>query len=822
MDKQNEQQSNFKKLVVDFLTAAMFWFGYGFDVIPVLPGTKKPAEKWDPWFNNRAPQKVYDYWTKHPDQEVGFIVGDGIIVFDADNPESSAALAEIETNFGLSPKMVVKTTKGEHHYFRRAPDTIAKSDSHDSEKYPDRIDIKTGRALIILPISTGKTLHILTTENKAELSEATQEFIDAICHHNGRSVPSGLQELTTPKEKTAETSLYKVEELLNTVDPDCGYDDWLRVGMAVFHETNGSEEGMALYDRWSRKGEKYKNISEIEAKWRSFSVDMINPVTIGTLIKMAADADADVAIIMGDGFEGDESKLAHANGTVKRLMERVEDDFGAPLEPDSLEALAVIKKNDPAKFVRIRSDLKKINQKVSLGQLDTEIKSVKNDVAETHHGYASDMIAKLTIGEWPPVGHEGSLFVVNPADNLWVKHPIESVKRLVAETHDGKPNCQRSTDYSGIANHVIMIATDDTFFTDVPIGLATPDGFYQIKDNEIAVEQLSPSHRQRVKIDVTPNKEETPLFDAFLHETFQSNIPDEEEQQLTLLQEIFGAIMLGLLAIFHKVVHFYDPFGRAGKGTTAQFIEHLVPRQFIKAVSPFNWDREYYLASLIGCRFNSVGELPDTKPIPAAPFKSVTGGDLQTGRHPNQRTVTFKNEAGHLFTSNFLINTQDHSEAFFTRWLIVEFPNSRLRTKLPIDTGLAERIIKKELPGIAYWALKGGMRLLANGKFSESIVHDRMMAKWRHRTNSLAEFIHECCDLVGSDEHILRAEFYRQYKNWCNENGRKPFAKGRVVEQIASNIGLGISHTKLDGYEIFRGIKMKSGPSDAKFPDLEY
>ena len=306
------------------------------------------------------------------------------------------------------------------------------------------------------------------------------------------------------------------------------------------------------------------------------------------------------------------------------------------------------------------------------------------------------------------------------------------------------------------------------------------------------------------------------MFNAFLHETFQSSVPGEEEQQITLLQEIVGAIILGLLAIFHKVVKFYDPFGRSGKGTVADIITGLVPHSFITAVSPFDWDNEYYRAMLIGARFNPVGELPESKSIPAAIFKSVTGRDYLTARNPGGRPVTFKNQAAHLFMTNYLINTKDHSEAFFTRWLIIEFPNSRLRSGLPIDTGLAKRIIKKEIPGIAYWALKGAMRLLANGKFSESIVHDRLMAKWRHSTNSLEEFINDCCELVSQDEYVRRAEFYRDYKKWCDENGRKPFAKGKVLDMIARSIGLGITHTKLDGNEIFRGVKMKDG--SPKFP----
>jgi len=96
-----------------------------------------------------------------------------------------------------------------------------------------------------------------------------------------------------------------LEAILDRISPDCVYDEWSRVAMAIFHETQGSDEGLALFDRWSSKGKKYKGIREIETKWRSFSLDVANPVKIGTLIKMAKDAGADVAAIMGasEAFE---------------------------------------------------------------------------------------------------------------------------------------------------------------------------------------------------------------------------------------------------------------------------------------------------------------------------------------------------------------------------------------------------------------------------------------------------------------------------------------------------------------------------------------
>jgi len=289
--------------VNNFLSAAIFWFGFGLKVIPIVPRTKRTTVQWDDWLDNLKSRQIVTYWEKNPNHEVGCIVGDDLLVFDADTPESLSALVQLETLFGFKPKLVVKTAKGQHHYFRRTPEIRAKSDSHDSIKHPELIDIKTDRALVILPNSSSKSVHILTAENKEELTCVSQLFLDVSYEHNGRTAPSETRELSFNQSETNPASLQKLESLLKHISPDVGYEDWLRVGMAVYHETSGSEEGMAQYDRWSSGGKKYKGIKDIQAKWRSFSTDVKAPVTIGTLVMLAKNAGADVATFMDDAFK---------------------------------------------------------------------------------------------------------------------------------------------------------------------------------------------------------------------------------------------------------------------------------------------------------------------------------------------------------------------------------------------------------------------------------------------------------------------------------------------------------------------------------------
>ena len=137
-------------------SAAIYWHSFGFNVIPIIPGTKRTAVKWNPWREGLSPEKIKAHWDKHPDHEVGFIVGDDVIVFDADSPQSIAAIAMLEEVFDITPNLTVTTTRGRHHYYRLAAGTYAKTDSHGTEEHPERIDVKTGRTLVVLTPSTVK------------------------------------------------------------------------------------------------------------------------------------------------------------------------------------------------------------------------------------------------------------------------------------------------------------------------------------------------------------------------------------------------------------------------------------------------------------------------------------------------------------------------------------------------------------------------------------------------------------------------------------------------------------------------------------------
>lgn len=130
---------------------ALSYYRAGFPVIPIIPGTKRTAVKWDTWLAALCEESICKYWRKRPDYGVGFIVPEDIVVFDADSPMAVAAVYQIQKSFDIASRFIVKTKRGEHHYFRLAPGTKVKTCSIDTAKFPHGIDIKAKRSMVILP-----------------------------------------------------------------------------------------------------------------------------------------------------------------------------------------------------------------------------------------------------------------------------------------------------------------------------------------------------------------------------------------------------------------------------------------------------------------------------------------------------------------------------------------------------------------------------------------------------------------------------------------------------------------------------------------------
>jgi hypothetical protein len=284
--------------------AALEWNAKGYLPCPIVKGKKNPSTKVKEWLANFSEQQIEQHWDDRPDDDVALYCSNGLVVLDADSPESKKAIEDLETKHRLYSNQKVQTKKGVHYYYRQVGGMSFKQAGHSTENHPERIDIRCGPSYIIAPPSTDKQLLVAEIVPFDQLVELTPAFVDDLLMHNGAVPALKLKFLPTGGAKKLwlpaleDEKLLAIRALIAPLDPDVGHDDWRNVLMAIHHETGGSEEGLAIADEWSSPGTKYKGSADVELRWNSFSLNSDSPITMGTVRHMLGERGLDANQIL--------------------------------------------------------------------------------------------------------------------------------------------------------------------------------------------------------------------------------------------------------------------------------------------------------------------------------------------------------------------------------------------------------------------------------------------------------------------------------------------------------------------------------------------
>jgi len=74
-----------------------------------------------------------------------------------------------------------------------------------------------------------------------------------------------------PEVRKDSNRLARMKKVIDTFDPDMSHDDWLKVGMALHHESGGTDEGLKIWVEWSSLSKhKYLGYEHVAERYRSF------------------------------------------------------------------------------------------------------------------------------------------------------------------------------------------------------------------------------------------------------------------------------------------------------------------------------------------------------------------------------------------------------------------------------------------------------------------------------------------------------------------------------------------------------------------------
>lgn len=145
----------------------------------------------------------------------------------------------------------------------------------------------------------------------------------------------GGRDMFLEDSRKTDISDEELREKLMLVPAQDDYDGWLQIGMALYHQYDGGEEGLDLWHDWSELvyGDEY-DAKEIDDKWKKAKLQIDGkgraPVTARLIIKLAKEGEEDAA---AKAFDEIKDELARVQDVpqLKRVAERVKKmEFDVP------------------------------------------------------------------------------------------------------------------------------------------------------------------------------------------------------------------------------------------------------------------------------------------------------------------------------------------------------------------------------------------------------------------------------------------------------------------------------------------------------------
>lgn len=260
-------------------------------------------------------------------------------------------------------------------------------------------------------------------------------------------------------------------------------------------------------------------------------------------------------------------------------------------------------------------------------------------------------------------------------------------------------------------------------------------------------------------------------------------VPDRAEQRY--LQEAVGAALLGG-GNAKNIVHLVGA-SNTGKSTFLNVMERVFGRRKNNGyagtlpasaiVKRYGGGRNFDQAEAKGVRFLKLSE-PSTDRTDDAFLKNLSGGgeSIMTerkGEHPEEWYA----ECVLFIAANAVVRFDTTDEAISQRVNIVEF-NTKIKE---VVFNFEDQLIEAEGPQILQWVIDGAHRYMTQGyihvpasikdRGADHVAESSTPLRWL--TERMEEGLYRLDATVPVNHMVKRSEAYRDYQEWCFDNGEK-------------------------------------------------
>jgi len=269
-----------------------------------------------------------------------------------------------------------------------------------------------------------------------------------------------------------------------------------------------------------------------------------------------------------------------------------------------------------------------------------------------------------------------------------------------------------------------------------------------------------------------------PLFKKFLRRIFDNNVA-----LIQFVQRAFGYSLTG--STREQVILVFWGSGANGKSTLLETIRAGLGDYACTADSSLLMTKTHDgvrndVARLAGARFVSTGETEAGRYLSEALVKQLTGSDKVTARFLYSEFFEFDAQFKVFLATNHKPIIRGNDNAIWRRIRLVPFlisiPDSEQDKSLSLK-------LRKELPGIIAWAVRGCLRWQEIGLTQPEEVLTATQA-YRNEMDILGAFLRDRC-LEGEGFGVTARELYATYRVWCETNGERPLTQQRFGVALA-------------------------------------
>jgi P4 family phage/plasmid primase-like protien len=258
---------------------------------------------------------------------------------------------------------------------------------------------------------------------------------------------------------------------------------------------------------------------------------------------------------------------------------------------------------------------------------------------------------------------------------------------------------------------------------------------------------------------------------------------EDDQQRIDLLQEWMGYLIYPGNP-FQKFLAFEGDGGN-GKSAFLAVITALLGFQNCSYVPMEMFGDRFAKTATIGKLVNISSDVGHLERTEEGLLKSFVGGDTIFFDRKNREPLSMVPTAKLLMAWNQRPQISDRSNGVWRRLVLIPWLYTIPEEKIVRGMDQWDYWAQSgEMPGIFLWALQGLLRLMQNGRFTQSDKSREASEAYQIEQNSARAFLTECVEMGRDTEILGTRELYTNYRTWAEMEGRRPLSNIQFAKEV--------------------------------------